>query len=86
MNSSTIFVGNSVTNTVISYSSVAANTIQTVQGFTVATLPAAGNAGRRAFVTDANSAQTVFYTSVVGTGGHTANAPVFDTGSIWVYA
>ncbi len=48
--------------------------------YTVATLPAAGTAGRRAFVSD--SSVTTFGTTVAG-GGSDA-VPVYDTGSAWV--
>lgn len=47
--------------------------------YTVATLPAAGRAGRRAFVTDANS--TTFAATAVGSGSN--KVPVYDTGSAW---
>lgn len=46
---------------------------------TVAALPAAGTAGRRAFVTDANAAS--FGTTVVGGGAN--KVPVWDDGTNW---
>jgi hypothetical protein len=47
--------------------------------YTVATLPAAGTIGRRAFVTDANATT---FASIVASGG--ANkVPVFDDGTNW---
>ncbi len=52
----------------------------TTQGYTVATLPAAGTAGRRAHVTDALA--PAFLAAVVGGGAVTC--PVFDDGSAWV--
>ena len=53
--------------------------IQTI-GYTVATLPAAGTAGRRAYVTDASSPS--FLNTI--TGGGSVVCPVFDDGSSWV--
>jgi hypothetical protein len=47
---------------------------------TVATLPAAGTAGRKAFVTDATS--TTF--GAAPTGGGTNKVPVFDNGTSWL--
>jgi len=49
-------------------------------GFTVATLPTAGTAGRRAYVTDA-LAPTFLGTL---TGGGAVVTPVFDNGTAWV--
>lgn len=49
-------------------------------GFIVANLPAAGTAGRRAHVTDANS--TTFGAVVAGGGSNTV--PVMDTGAAWI--
>jgi hypothetical protein len=46
---------------------------------TVGALPAAGVAGRRAFVTDANA--STFYT--VAAGGGSIKVPVFDDGASW---
>ncbi|MDE2471261.1 MAG: hypothetical protein KGL35_21635 [Bradyrhizobium sp.] len=52
----------------------------TTHTYTVATLPAAGTKGRRAFVSDATA--TTFGTVVVGGGAN--NVPVFDNGTNWV--
>ena len=52
------------------------NTLVTV----VASLPTAGTAGRRAFVTDALT--PVFGSAV--TGGGAVKAPVYDTGAAWI--
>ena len=49
-------------------------------GYTVATLPAAGTAGRVAYVTDATA--PTFLGVLVGGGGTVT--PVFDNGSAWV--
>lgn len=46
---------------------------------TVATLPAAGTAGRRAFVTNANA--TTFASIVAGGGSN--GVPVYDDGTNW---
>jgi hypothetical protein len=54
-------------------------TIRT-QGYTVATLPAAGTVGRRAYVTDALA--PTFLTAIVGGGA--VRCPVFDNGTVWV--
>jgi hypothetical protein len=54
-------------------------TIRT-QGYTVATLPAAGTVGRRAYVTDALA--PTFLTAIVGGGA--IKCPVFDNGTAWV--
>jgi len=48
--------------------------------YTVATLPAAGTAGRRAFVS--NALTPVVLSAVVGGGAVTV--PVFDNGSSWI--
>ena len=48
--------------------------------YTVATLPAAGTAGRRAYVT--NALTPVALSAVVGGGAVTV--PVFDNGSTWI--
>lgn len=50
--------------------------------FTVATLPAAGVRGRRAFVSDA-AAAPVFSAALTGAG--TLLAPVYDDATIWRY-
>ena len=54
-------------------------TIKTA-GYTVATLPAAGTVGRRAYVTDATS--PTFLGTL--TGGGSVVCPVFDDGTNWV--
>lgn len=51
-------------------------------GYTVATLPQAGQYGRKTFVTDALSPS--FLTAV--TGGGAVVCPVFDNGITWVVA
>jgi hypothetical protein len=51
-----------------------------VKNYTVATLPTAGTAGRRAYVTDATS-PTWLGTL---TGGGAVKCPVFDNGTAWV--
>ena len=51
-------------------------------GYTVATLPAAGTAGRRAYVTDALAPAYL----VAIAGGGAAYSPVQDTGAAWVSA
>ena len=52
----------------------------TTTGYTVATLPAAGTAGRRAHVS--NALTPVFGSVVVGGGA--VYVPVFDTGTTWI--
>jgi hypothetical protein len=52
------------------------------QGYTVATLPAAGTAGRRAYVTDATL--PTYLGALVGGGA--VVCPVFDNGTAWVSA
>ena len=59
----------------------ASTTIKT-GGYTVATLPAAGAAGRRAYVTDA---LLPLYNTVL-TGAGAVVVPVFDNGVAWVSA
>jgi hypothetical protein len=54
-------------------------TIRT-QGYTVATLPAAGTVGRKAYVTDALA--PTFLAVIVGGGA--VRCPVFDNGTAWV--
>lgn len=49
---------------------------------TVAQLPAAGTAGRRAFVTDSNAAMTAGIGAVVA-GGGANQVPVYDDGTNW---
>lgn len=56
--------------------------LRTATAFTVATLPAAGTAGRIAYVTDALA--PAFLTAVVGGGA--VVTPVFDNGAAWVAA
>lgn len=59
----------------------AGSTIRTA-GFAVGSLPAAGTAGRRAYVTDSNAALTAGIGAIVAGGG--ANVvPVFDDGTNW---
>lgn len=58
-----------------------AGTVATA-GYTVATLPAAGTAGRRAYVTDATA--PTYLGALVGGGA--VVCPVFDNGSAWVSA
>lgn len=53
-----------------------------MRSYTVATLPAAGTAGRRAMVTDANA--PTFLATVAGGGA--VRTPVFDNGTNWVCA
>ena len=78
-----ITIGSSVSGatstTTLNGSTVATGTIQ-LAAYTVATLPTAGTAGRRAYVTDA-LAPTFLGTL---TGGGTAKTPVFDNGTAWV--
>ena len=53
-----------------------------LKGYTVAALPAAGTAGRRAFVTDATT--PTWNAALVGGGA--VVVPVFDNGVAWVSA
>jgi hypothetical protein len=55
-------------------------TTLTMIGYTVATLPVAGTAGRIAYVTDALA--PAFLVAVVGGGA--VKSPVFDDGAAWV--
>ena len=57
-------------------------TVRLGTGYTVATLPAAGTAGRRTYVTDA--AALTFLGAL--TGGGAVVCPVFDNGTAWVSA
>ena len=57
-----------------------ASTIGTSTAYTVATLPAAGTAGRRAYVTDATAPTWLGAL----TGGGAVKCPVFDNGTAWV--
>ena len=59
---------------------VDAPTIRTNTAYTVATLPAAGTAGRRAYVTDATAPTWLGAL----TGGGAVVCPVFDNGTAWV--
>lgn len=58
---------------------VTSNGIIRSRTYTVATLPAAGNQGRRAMVSDANA--PAFGAAVAGGGA--AIVPVYDTGAAW---
>ena len=58
------------------------NRLFRLRGYTVATLPAAGVAGRRAYVTDALA--PAYNAAVVGGGA--VVVPVFDNGAAWVTA
>jgi hypothetical protein len=62
-----------------SQNSAFAGTVR-MAAYTVATLPAAGTAGRRAYVT--NALTPVSLSAVVGGGAITV--PVFDNGSTWI--
>lgn len=62
-----------------SQNTVFAGTIRMV-GYTVSALPAAGVAGRRAYVT--NALNPVSLSAVVGGGALTV--PVFDNGTTWI--
>lgn len=64
------------------YAPFEANTIRTATAYTVATLPAAGSAGRRAYVTDQLTTCAVVGAAL--TGGGAITCPVFDNGTIWV--
>jgi hypothetical protein len=57
-------------------------TVRLGTGYTVATLPAAGTAGRRTYVTDALAPTFLG----VLTGGGAVVSPVFDNGTAWVSA
>jgi hypothetical protein len=57
-------------------------TVRLGTGYTVATLPAAGTAGRRTYVTDALA--PVYLATL--TGGGAVVCPVFDNGTAWVSA
>ena len=59
-----------------------AKTVRLGTGYTVATLPAAGTAGRRTYVTDALAP---IYLGAL-TGGGAVVCPVFDNGTAWVSA
>jgi hypothetical protein len=74
---------NTVTLTVGANNTLSSNgPIKASGGYTVAGLPAAGVAGRRAYVTDSNTAYTAGIGAIVAAGG--ANVvPVFDDGTNW---
>lgn len=69
-----------VGTTLLVGSSINAGSTIRVGAFTVSTLPAAGTAGRMAYVTDA-TAPTYLGTL---TGGGSVKCPVFDNGTAWV--
>ena len=79
----TISIGSSTSGatstTTLNGSTVFTGTAQ-LQGYTVATLPAAGTAGRRAYVTDATAPTWLGAL----TGGGTVKCPVFDNGTAWI--
>jgi len=62
------------------YAALEGSTLRTATAYTVATLPAAGSAGRRAYVTDA--LMPIFLGAL--TGGGAVVTPVFDNGTAWV--
>ncbi len=62
------------------YAPVEASTVRTATAYTVATLPVAGTAGRRAYVTDATA--PTWLGALIG--GGTVVCPVFDNGTAWV--
>jgi hypothetical protein len=62
------------------YAPLEASTLRAATAYTVATLPAAGTAGRRAYVTDALA--PTFLGAL--TGGGAVVTPVFDNGTAWV--
>lgn len=62
------------------YTDLEARLLRTTPGFTVATLPAVGTAGRRSYVTDA--AAPAFGAAAVGGGA--VVTPVFDNGAAWI--
>lgn len=64
---------------ILANSSIEAITTVKTGVYTVATLPAAGAKGRRAFVSDANA--TTFASTVAGGGAN--NVPVYDDGTNW---
>jgi len=79
----TINIGSAVSGalgtTTLNQTTVLGSTIQ-LKNYTVGTLPTAGTAGRRAYVTDA-TAPTWLGTL---TGGGAVRCPVFDNGTAWV--
>lgn len=72
--------GISATTVAGAISELDTETLKGLGGYTVGALPAAGTAGRRAYVTDA-TAPTFLGTL---TGGGSVVCPVFDNGSAWV--
>jgi hypothetical protein len=60
----------------------AVSPVRASHGYTVATLPAAGTAGRRAYVTDQLTACVAAGAAL--TGGGAVVCPVFDNGTAWV--
>ena len=60
--------------------SVTADNLMHSTAYTVATLPAAGTAGRRAYVT--NALLPVWGSTVAG--GGSVKVPVFDNGTNWI--
>lgn len=62
------------------YRDISARIVRTTPAFTVGTLPAAGTAGRRTYVTDALAPA---YGAAVAAGGAVVT-PVFDNGAAWV--
>jgi hypothetical protein len=76
LGSNTTVIGNSSTTRTKVF-----GTVETT-GYTVATLPTAGIAGRRAYVTDATA--PTYLGALVGGGAVTC--PVFDNGVAWVSA
>lgn len=62
------------------YAAFEANTVRVATAYTVATLPAAGTAGRFAYVTDALTPANL----VAVVGGGAVKTPVFDDGTNWI--
>jgi hypothetical protein len=79
----TISIGSAVSGalgtTILNQTTVLGSTIQ-MKNYTIATLPAAGTAGRRAYVTDALA--PTFLGAL--TAGGSVRTPVFDNGTAWV--
>lgn len=72
-------VSGALGTTTLNQTTVLGSTIQ-LKNYTVATLPAAGTAGRRAYVTDATAPTWLGAL----TGGGAVRCPVFDNGTAWV--
>ena len=72
-------VSGALGTTTLNQTTVLGSTIQ-LKNYTVGTLPTAGTAGRRAYVTDAT---TPTWLGVL-TGGGAVRCPVFDNGTAWV--